>query len=140
MTLRRCVFLAGLLLCAPAAAETPAPETKMPAPVVFFDIAGPESAKLKDFYAGAFGWNADAMGRVDTGTLKGALRQDPAATVIYLGVPDVTAALKAVEAGGGKVVAPRFEVKGVVVLGLFKDPAGNTVGLVETKDGKAVVP
>ena len=35
---------------------------------------------------------------------------------------------------------PRFAVKGVVVLGLFKDPAGNTMGLVETKDGKPVIP
>lgn len=139
MTLRT-VLLAGLLLCVPAAAETPALEAKMPAPVVFFDIAGPEGAKLNDFYSRAFGWNTDAMGRVDTGTLKGALRQDAADKVIYLGVPDVTAALKAVEAGGGKTIAPRFEVKGVVVLGLFKDPAGNTMGLVETKDGKPVVP
>jgi hypothetical protein len=35
---------------------------------------------------------------------------------------------------------PRFEVKGVVVIGLFTDPAGNTMGLVEMKDGKPVVP
>ena len=27
--------------------------------------------------------------------------------------------------------APRFEVPGVVILGLFRDPAGNPMGLVE---------
>jgi hypothetical protein len=115
-------------------------EKKMPAPVVFFDIAGPDGAKQKAFYSGVFGWNTDAMGNIDGAGLKGALRQDPAAKVIYLGVPDVMAALKQVEATGGKIVMPRFEVKGVVVIGLFNDPAGNTMGLVEMKDGKPVIP
>ena len=32
--------------------------------------------------------------------------------------------------------APRYAVPGVVVLGLFYDPAGNRVGLVEMKNGK----
>ena len=80
------------------------------------------------------------MGNIDGAGLHGALRQDPAAKVVYLGVPDVTAALKQVEASGGKIVTPRFEVKGVVVIGLFTDPAGNAMGLVEMKDGKTVVP
>jgi hypothetical protein len=31
-------------------------------------------------------------------------------------------------------------VPGRVVLGLFKDPAGNSVGLVEMENGKAKVP
>jgi predicted enzyme related to lactoylglutathione lyase len=112
----------------------------MPAPVVFFDIAGPESAGLKDFYSGVFGWTTDVMGRVTNAGLGGALRQDPADKVIYLGVPDVAEALRQVEAAGGKTAVPRFEVKGVVVLGLFKDPAGNTMGLIEMQDGKPKIP
>ena len=35
---------------------------------------------------------------------------------------------------------PRFEVPGDVILGLFKDPAGNRVGLVEMENGKAKMP
>jgi uncharacterized protein len=128
----------ALLLCSSTfAAPT---ETKMPAPIVFFDIAGPDSAKLKDFYAGVFGWNIDAAGGIKGAGLDGTLRQDPHDKVIYVGVPDVTAALKEVEAAGGKIVAPRFEVKGVVVLGLFTDPAGNSMGLVEMQDGKPKIP
>ncbi len=135
------VLLSGVMLSAAAAADRPAPmEKKMPAPVVFFDIAGPDLAKQKTFYADVFGWSTDAMGNIDGAGLHGALRQDPAAKVVYLGVPDVTAALKQVEASGGKTVMPRFEVKGVVVIGLFTDPAGNAMGLVEMKDGKTVVP
>jgi predicted enzyme related to lactoylglutathione lyase len=60
--------------------------------------------------------------------------------VIYIGVDDVSAALAQVAAHGGKVVAARFEVKGVVVLGLFTDPAGNRMGLVELKDGRPKIP
>jgi len=59
------------------------------------------------------------------------VRKDPAEKRIYLGVPDVTDALQRIEAHGGSVDQPRFEVPGVVVLGLFRDPAGNPMGLVE---------
>jgi hypothetical protein len=37
-------------------------------------------------------------------------------------------------------LSARFEVPGVVVLGLFKDPDGNPMGLVEMENGKAKVP
>jgi hypothetical protein len=36
--------------------------------------------------------------------------------------------------------APRFEVPGVVVLGLFRDPAGNPMTLVEMHDGRPKIP
>lgn len=44
------------------------------------------------------------------------------------------------EVVGGSVDTPRFEVPGVVVLGLFKDPAGNEMGLVEMEGDKPRVP
>ena len=126
-----------------AHAEPPNTASRTPVPLVFFDIAGPASAKLDAFYAGVFGWSIDAGGRIgpkSTGGLDGALRQDPPGKILYLGVPDVTAALNDVVKAGGKIVQPRFVVPGVVVLGLFTDPAGNPMGLVEMKDGKPVVP
>ena len=52
----------------------------------------------------------------------------------------MTASLAQVVAHGGKIVQPRFEVKGVVILGLFTDPGGNGMGLVEMKDGMPKVP
>jgi predicted enzyme related to lactoylglutathione lyase len=106
----------------------------MPAPVVFFDIAGPDDEALRHFYDGVFGWQADGFGQfaVPASTsLRGAFRKDPADKRIYIGVPDVTASLAAVAQHGGMIEVPRFEVPGVVVLGLFRDPAGNTMGLVE---------
>ena len=102
------------------------------APIVFFDIAGPETAKLKEFYAGNFGWDIDAADGITTPGLKGTLRQDPPETLIYLGVPDIDVALNKIVASGGGIVLPRTVVPNVVTFALFKDPAGNRMGLVET--------
>ena len=109
-------------------------ENAMAQPVVFFDIAGPDDAALKSFYSSIFGWELDQAGRfsVPVATpIKGAIRKDPTEKRIYMGVPDVSACLSLIEQSGGTVDAPRFEVPGVVVLGLFRDPAGNPMGLVE---------
>ncbi|MCC7055306.1 MAG: hypothetical protein IT355_18685 [Gemmatimonadaceae bacterium] len=111
----------------------------MARPIVFFDIAGPADTGLREFYASLFEWTADAGGRIAVpaaATLSGAFRADPAEKRLYIGVDDVTATLNAIVAAGGKVHVPRFEVPGVVVLGLFADPAGNPMGLVEM-DGDA---
>ena len=72
--------------------------------------------------------------------LDGAIRKDPAEKRIYIGVPDVSSALKKIERSGGTVDAARFEVPGVVVLGLFKDPAGNPMGLVEMNGSNLRIP
>lgn len=110
----------------------------MPAPVVFMDFASPDVDALRSFYADVFGWTTDAP-QFEIGVttpLLAAIRQDPAEKRLYLGVPDVTRTLADVEAHGGSIDQPRFEVPGVVVLGLFRDPAGNPMGLVEM-DGPA---
>jgi predicted enzyme related to lactoylglutathione lyase len=128
--------LAVFCLVSPVLAADAKPATgspAMPAPIVFFDIAGPDAAKLKNFYAGVFGWNIDAANAIDTGALKGTLRQDPAEKIVYLGVADINAALEQIKAAGGTVEMPRMVIPNVVTFALFKDPAGNRMGLVETK-------
>jgi predicted enzyme related to lactoylglutathione lyase len=115
----------------------------MPAPIVFIDIAGPDLARQAEFYAAVFGWTISGDGHFDApavSPLPGMLRTDPAEKVIYLGVENVAATLEQVVAHGGAVVAPRFEVPGVVVLGLFTDPAGNRMGLVEMEGGRRKIP
>jgi predicted enzyme related to lactoylglutathione lyase len=137
----RSIVIAGLLLTPGTVAI--AQTNSAPAPIVFFDIAGPDGSRLQRFYADVFGWRVASDGAFTatvTAPLPGTIRQDPAETVIYFGVPDVTAALTKVQANGGTIQAPRFEVPGRVILGLFKDPAGNRVGLVEMENGKAKVP
>jgi predicted enzyme related to lactoylglutathione lyase len=105
----------------------------MPAPIVFFDIAGPDAAKLKSFYSGVFGWSIDGANAIKTGALDGTLRQDPPEKILYVGVPDIDAALAQIKAAGGTVDVPRTVIPNVVTFALFKDPAGNRMGLVETK-------
>ena len=133
-----------LIALAVLAAATAAHGAAMPAPIVFFDIAGTDMAKQTAFYRDVFGWESGPGGTlsvpVSGATLAGALRQDPADKIIYLGVDDVTASLAQVLTHGGKIIRPRFEVKGVVVIGLFTDPAGNSMGLVEMQGGKPKIP
>jgi predicted enzyme related to lactoylglutathione lyase len=116
----------------------------MTAPIVFFDIAGPDFTSQKAFYEAVFDWKVGPGGMLSVPVsgpmLNGVLRTDPSERMIYLGVPDVKATLEKVEEQGGKVVAPRFEVKGVVVLGLFTDPCGNRMGVVEMNGDKPVIP
>ncbi len=110
---------------------------------MFFDIAGPDTSKLREFYSRLFEWDIGPDGRfsVTVATpLGGTLRQDPADKTLYVGVDDVTVKLTEVEQRGGRIEAPRFEVPGVVILGLCKDPCGNRIGLVEMRDGKPRVP
>jgi predicted enzyme related to lactoylglutathione lyase len=102
------------------------------APIVFFDVAGPDAAALKTFYAKNFGWTINGANGITTANLPGTLRQDPPETLIYLGVSDIDASLKAIVASGGSVVVPRTVVPKVATFALFKDPAGNRMGLVET--------
>jgi predicted enzyme related to lactoylglutathione lyase len=113
------------------------------APIVFFDIAGPDALALRDFYSRLFGWEADQAGQFTVSVsppLGGALRKDPVEKRIYIGVDDVAAKLNEVTQNGGTVDALRFEVPGVVILGLFRDPAGNPMGLVEMEMGKPRIP
>ena len=112
-------------------------------PIVFLDIAGPDNVTLSRFYASIFGWESDKEGKfcvpVDS-PIDGAIRQDSAEKRIYMGVSDITATLSLIEQHGGTVEKPRFEVSGVVVLGLFRDPAGNPMGLVEMDGDSPSVP
>ncbi len=115
----------------------------MSAPIVFFDIAGPDADGLRVFYEKIFDWPCGAPNNFSPGNapmIEGSIRQDPAEKMLYVGVPDVAATLEKIVEAGGSVDAARFEVPGVVVLGLFRDPAGNRMGLVEMDGDKPVIP
>ncbi len=102
-------------------------------PIVFFDIAGPDTAKLKAFYAENFGWDIDGTGGIATPHLAGTLRQDPPEKIIYLGVADLDAAIAKVKASGGTIETPKLPTPAGETFVLFRDPAGNRMGMVQTK-------
>lgn len=114
----------------------------MAAPIVFLDFAGPDLAELRKFYSTLFDWDAGAeqFSIPVVPQLSATIREDPAEKRVYIGVEDIAAKLEEVEVHGGSVDQPRFEVPGVVILGLFRDPAGNPMGLVEMEDGEHRIP
>jgi hypothetical protein len=144
------MFRSGRAALAAAMALGAGSAMAAPAPIVFFDIAGPDLARQAAFYKAIFGWDAGPTGGLavpSVSPLPGNLRveqpsQGPIAErVLYVGVPDIDATLEAVRAHGGSVVFGRTVAPGVVILALFKDPAGNRMGLVELDaSGKPIVP
>jgi len=111
-------------------------------PVVFFEITGPDGTALQSFYSEVFGWAVESrpfpgyayISTDQPGVQAGGLREEPQAPperVLYIRVPDLQAALDRVLAHGGTVLIPPTDVPGIVTFALFKDPAGNTTGLVK---------
>ena len=112
-------------------------------PVVHFEVMGQDSAKLQSFYGEAFGWefdteNAMSYAVVDRGTNRtadgGGIGQAPDGygghATFYVAVPDVEATLAQVEQlGGSRMFGPEEVMDGLVV-GLFTDPEGHVVGVV----------
>ena len=111
--------------------------------IVHFELMGPDGDKLAAFYGDLFGWNLaptpgfDAYNMTDaeeTG-IGGAIGQGnenmPQYQTIYVQVESVDEHLAKAEGAGGTTVVPRTEVPGTVTFGLFTDPAGNLVGVVE---------
>jgi uncharacterized protein len=117
-------------------------------PVVHFEIVGKDAEKLRTFYGDLAGWEFQVFddGPADYGIVEritssngagigGGVGEGPEGyeghVTFYIEVPDVGAALdKAVELGGTKVMGPESPMEGLTI-GLFTDPEGNTVGLVE---------
>ena len=114
-------------------------------PLVHWEIMGPDARVLADFYGSVFDWAPEGspaledyfqVGDDDSG-LSGAVGQGPAEMpsylTLYVGVDDVDEQLAKVTAAGGETVMPRTVIPGVVAFGMFKDPAGNMVGLAENE-------
>ncbi|PYQ81137.1 MAG: glyoxalase [Acidobacteria bacterium] len=111
-------------------------------PVMWFEVLGRDAATLCRFYGGLFGWrfNGDPtkygmVDEVNRGIPGGVGESYPGTrpwVTFYVETPDVTASLAQAERLGGKVVMPRTALPGVT-LGVFEDPEGHAVGLVEGK-------
>ena len=123
-------------------------------PVVHFEIIGKNPDKLRSYFGELFGWQFDTsspvaeavseptdygfVDRVTTpdgtgipGGIGGGARY-PAHVIIYVGVPNVEAALAEAERLGGKrQMGPERAPTGLVV-GHFTDPEGNLIGVAGT--------
>jgi predicted enzyme related to lactoylglutathione lyase len=117
-------------------------------PVVHFEVVGKDGTKLQNYYGELFGWEMDAdnpmnygmvaregnLGRDGVG-IGGGVGQGPEGygghVTFYVAVPDVEEALQKAESLGGERIMGPEDIMGQVVLGQFKDPEGNMVGVVQ---------
>lgn len=110
-------------------------------PIVHWEIAGKDGAKLQEFYGSLFDWDIKVMpemgnyGMVDDsqGGIGGGVFQSPENTpayvTFYVQTDDIQASLNKAEELGGKTVVPPMPIPGVGSVGQFTDPEGNMVGL-----------
>ena len=113
--------------------------------IVHWELMGPDAPALNSFYHDLFGWKSEevpgfggySMVSADDSGVAGAIgagnEHMPSYQAMYVEVESVDEHLAKVEAAGGKTVAPRTIIPGMVTFGMFEDPAGNLVGLVEAE-------
>ncbi|MEA2332898.1 MAG: uncharacterized protein QOH58_3036 [Thermoleophilaceae bacterium] len=117
-------------------------------PVVHFEIIGKDGDKLRSYYAELFGWEMDSNNPMNYGVVQrdGNTNADGAGigggvaggpegydghVTFYIEVPDAEAALaKAESLGGSRVMGPDQVMEGLVI-GLFNDPEGHMIGVVQ---------
>ena len=122
----------------------------MPNDVVHFAIHADDCERAKAFYQSTFGWTFEPWGppnfwRIHTspGAIHGALQERRTEVTgegmigyeCTIGVEDVEAIQKSIQANGGTVAMAPFEIEGVGTLIMFKDTEGNTVGAMQYQEG-----
>jgi predicted enzyme related to lactoylglutathione lyase len=123
--------------------------TISPNPVNWFEIATTDLARAQKFYEAAFGLDTMQRTTVDGYELAffpmemnvqgaaGALINGPQytpsheGTLIYFKVASIDAALKKIEAAGGKTFVPRKSIGQYGFIAIWGDSEGNRLGLHE---------
>ena len=115
-------------------------------PVVWFEVMGDNGEKLRSFYRRLFEWKIDASNPMKYGMVEaangrgipggvGELGDKPQPKVtFYVSTASVERSLHKAKELGGRVLMGRTEMPGGPVLGMFSDPEGNAIGLVEEHD------
>jgi predicted enzyme related to lactoylglutathione lyase len=116
-------------------------------PVVHFEVMGKDGNALRSFYSAMFGWKIDAENPMGYGIVQrdGNVAQDGTGigggigvvpegaeghVTFYVAAPDVEAALAQAESLGGSRVFGPEKVMDQIEIGLFHDPEGHLVGVV----------
>jgi uncharacterized protein len=117
-------------------------------PVVHFEITGKDGEKLQSYYSELFGWEIDANNEMKYGSISregntnadgvgigGGIATGPQGyeghVTFYVEVPDVEATLAKAESQGGTRMMGPEEVMTGLVIGLFTDPEGHTIGVIQ---------
>jgi predicted enzyme related to lactoylglutathione lyase len=106
----------------------------------YVELPVSDTGAAKAFYEAAFGWSLIQFGPTYAATVTGdtdiGLQGDPAeaaqAPLPVIDVPDLEAALAAVESAGGRIVRPIFAFPGGRRFH-FLDPSGNELAAVKAE-------
>jgi uncharacterized protein len=125
-------------------------------PVVHFEVVGRDGGKLQSYYAELFDWNVNADNEMKYGLVDreentnsegigvgGGIGQGPEGyeghVTFYVEVPSVEDSLaKAESLGGTRIMGPE-KIMDRLVLGQFKDPEGNVIGLIQSAAQRPVI-
>jgi hypothetical protein len=105
---------------------------------IWVDLASSDAAGSRDFYSKVFGWKVEVnpdpqyggygMAKVGNEQVAGIgpkmSAEQPTAWSIYIGTDNADDLAKKVQAAGGKVVAPPFDVGDQGRMATFQDPSG----------------
>jgi predicted enzyme related to lactoylglutathione lyase len=110
-------------------------------PVVHFEVVGKDFDKLKSFYSEVAGWDYEEPGAGQEGVPPYALvprdgntNSDGIGIGGGIGVGPEASLDQVEKLGGTKVMGPESMGEGLVI-GLFNDPEGHVVGLVQGQTG-----
>jgi len=132
-------------------AETKTAVANKPA---WVDLATPDAAASRDFYSKVFGWNikvepdpqyggygmAEVGGKRAAGIGPKMSPEQPTAWTLYIGTDDADDLAKKVQAAGGKVIAPPFDVGDQGRMATFQDPSGAFISAWQPKAMNAAFP
>ena len=105
---------------------------------VWVDLSSSDPAASRDFYSRLFGWQIEvnqdpqyggyALARIGGRDVAGIgpkqSDEAPTAWMVYIGTQDAEDTARKVEAAGGKVIAPPFDVGDQGRMAVFQDPSG----------------
>jgi predicted enzyme related to lactoylglutathione lyase len=119
--------------------------------IVHFELPADDPDRAAKFYADAFGWQVTKWGGptdywlvttgeegepgIDGGIGKRQSAEDQ--TTNTIDVPDLDAAVAAVEAAGGRITNAKHAVSGVGWLAYATDTEGNPFGMMQADDSAA---
>ena len=114
--------------------------------IIHVELPVSDAAEASKFYRSLFDWQfrtnpEQSYGLLDTGEISAALNpvsdelNQPGHPLIYVASQNVEADLARAAKLGAEVIVPRTPIPGVGWLGIFADPAGNQIGLLQLVGG-----
>ena len=111
-------------------------------PILHMEMVVADRDEAVEFYQQLFDWrfkNYPAQNYIafNTNTISGTLNTEAdelgaaGSVLIYVASDNIDADLNRAEELGGEVIIPRTPIPGVGWMGIFADPAGNHIGLMQ---------